>query len=93
VIRAATSTSLGEAHSSKLEDEIREIIRSSEPAAGNIHHLHVHTYGDHREVTIHIGFPAGMTVQEAHQMAGKVKYALKEKLGLEITVHLEPLET
>ena len=93
IIRTSTSTSLGETHSSDLENRIRRIIKTAAPTAADIHHLHVHRYGDHIELTFHMCFPPAMRIDEAHQTAARVKYALKDALGAETTVHLEPIKT
>lgn len=91
IIKASTSSSLGERHSPQLERRVRNIIRATAPSVKNVHHMHVHKYGDHMELTIHLCFPSDMHIDEAHAIAGKVKFALKEALGVETTVHLEPL--
>ena len=93
IIKTSMSTSLGEVHSPDLENRIREIVRSVAPAAADIHHLHVHRYGDHLELTFHMCFPPVMNIDEAHRTAAKAKYALKGELGAETTVHLEPIKT
>lgn len=93
IIRTSTSASLGETHSPGLENRIREIVRSAAPAAADIHHLHVHSYGEHLELTFHMCFPPAMNIDEAHRTAARAKYALKDALGAETTVHLEPIKT
>ncbi len=93
IIIASTSASLGEMHSSDLEERIRTIAKSAAPTAMDIHHVHVHRYGDHLELTFHMCFPPSMKIEEAHQTAARAKYALKDKLGAESTVHIEPIKT
>lgn len=90
IIRTSTSISMGETYSPDLEKRVREIIRSAAPLAGDVHHLHMHKYGDHVELTMHMCFPPHMEVDKAHALAARVKYALKDALGAETTVHLEP---
>jgi len=92
IIRTSTSASLGEVQSSDLENHIRGIVKSAAPTATDIHHLHVHRYGDHLELTFHMCFPPTMKIEEAHQTAARAKYALKDELGAETTVHLEPIK-
>ena len=91
VIRSATSVSLGEAHSPDLERRILRIIAETAPEVAYVHHLHVHAYGDHLELTLHLGFSPQMTIEEAHAISGRVKHALKRRLNVETTTHLEPL--
>ncbi|MEI6633162.1 MAG: cation diffusion facilitator family transporter [Chlamydiota bacterium] len=90
VIRSATSVSLGEAPGPDLERRIMDIITSTAPEVTDVHHLHAHKYGDHVELTVHLCFPPGMSIETAHAISGKVKYELKRDLNVEPTTHLEP---
>lgn len=90
VIRSATSVSLGEAPSPDMERRIMEIIAATAPEITDVHHLHAHKYGDHLELTLHLCFPAAMTIETAHAISGRVKHALRRALNVETTTHLEP---
>ncbi|MCX6355610.1 MAG: cation diffusion facilitator family transporter [Candidatus Aureabacteria bacterium] len=90
IIRTASSVSMGEAHSEELEQRVRDIIRTSAPAVADVHQLRMHKYGDYIELTLHLCFPPEMSVREAHALAARVKYALKDAIQADTTVHLEP---
>ncbi|MCX6356582.1 MAG: cation diffusion facilitator family transporter, partial [Candidatus Aureabacteria bacterium] len=92
IIRSATSASLGEAHSTDMEQRIRDIVAATAADAGDIHHLHLHRYGNHAELTLHLCFPPRMKIEDAHTISARVKYALKDALGVETTIHLEPMK-
>jgi len=75
------------------EDVIRSIERVAKSASSlvlGVHHVHVHRYGDHVEVTLHIDLPDEITLEEAHRVATLVEERIRSELGYEATVHAEP---
>jgi cation diffusion facilitator family transporter len=54
------------------------------------HHLHVFGTGLTKELTFHVTAAPGMSLEEAHSLASVVEARVKESLGLEATVHIEP---
>jgi len=75
---------------SKLEVEIKNLISSISKDISDIHHIHIHKYGEHTEITLHIRLPPNMRLSEAHKIASKVEEELKSRYGWEVTVHIEP---
>ena len=92
ILRSAVSYLLGESPGPLLEVEIHKAIRNSDRRLDGVHHVHVHDYGNHREVTAHIRLPGGMSLDDAHAIASKVEKDLKKQLNLEMTIHVEPVE-
>ncbi|MDH7513190.1 MAG: cation diffusion facilitator family transporter [Clostridiales bacterium] len=92
IMRSAVSYLLGESPGKALEIKIHETIRGSDSRLDSVHHVHVHDYGEHREVTAHIKLPGGMSLDDAHAIASKAEKTLKEQLNLETTIHVEPAE-
>jgi cation diffusion facilitator family transporter len=90
IMRSAISYLLGESPGASLETQIHETIRSSDNRLDGVHHVHVHDYGVHREVTAHIRLPGEMSLNEAHAIASKVEKTVKQQLNLETTIHVEP---
>jgi len=90
IVREAASTLLGESPKKEFEDRIRKIICDAAPEACKAHHLHMHHYGDHTEVTVHLCLPPRMTVRRAHIIAKGAEVALKEKMGIDATIHMDP---
>jgi len=91
VFRPASSSLLGESFSKHQEKQILDTVRSIDPAFKSIHHLHVHNYGDHIEITAHLRLHPEMNVEAAHDIATKAEAALKKQLKAEVTIHIEPL--
>ncbi len=90
IIRSAASYLMGESPTEHLEKQIRDTIQSAHPALNSLHHLHVHDYGEHMEITAHIKVPRKMSVEEAHAIATEAEDLLKKNFKAEITIHIEP---
>ena len=54
------------------------------------HHFHMHKYGNHIEMTFHILMSPDISLEEAHDKANLIEYAIREKLNIEATIHMEP---
>lgn len=55
------------------------------------HHIHIHRYGHHTEMTLHIKFPRGKSLEEAHDRATLIEDTIRQELDIEATLHMEPL--
>ena len=56
-----------------------------------VHHIHLHTYGEHTELSCHIKLPPDMTLVQAHEVCTRIEKALIDEFGYIATVHPEPL--
>jgi cation diffusion facilitator family transporter len=90
ILKSSISISLGEAPDEALDRRIRAVIGKTVTCAEDTHHLHLHRYGDHIELTVHLRVPPEMPVAEAHAVATKVERAIRAEIGAETTVHIEP---
>ena len=90
IIKNAASTILGEDLDKSLENKIRDIIKKSAPLITNIHHLHLHKYGNHQELTIHIRVNRNMNILDSHKISKTIEKALNTQLNFQTTVHIEP---
>jgi len=84
------SALLGEAPSAEFKAHIRSLIGQAVPAASRIHHLHLHRYGDHSELTLHLRLPGDMDLRGAHEIASRAEEAIRRQTGIEATIHAEP---
>lgn len=76
------------------EEDIAALIRCAEkatPLQVNMHHIHLHTYGDHIELSCHIKLPPQMSLQDAHDICTSIEKAILTDFGYIATVHPEPL--
>lgn len=93
LIRDAASFLLGEAPPPTFIRKIKQAAMECDGVT-NIHHIHVHNYGDKTEITVHIRLRADTHLDKAHEKASEVESCIKDKVGsAEVTVHVEPLES
>ncbi|HPF50072.1 MAG TPA: cation diffusion facilitator family transporter [Draconibacterium sp.] len=82
---------LGESPSEELLQAIRETAQKSSDIPLYLHHIHLHDYGKHTEMSCHIKLPASMTLQDAHNICTQIESAIKKEFGFISTVHPEPI--
>lgn len=92
VTRSASSELLGRAPTRAELAKLTEVVRRAHPLVSKVHHVHFHRYGNHVEVTLHVKLPGNVTLKEAHDIATLIENAIREELGYEATVHVEPGE-
>ena len=89
VIKSSVQPLIGEYPSEEIINKIKNIADELKLNCESLHHFHIHIYGSHAEITFHIRFPKDMTVFEAHNMATIFENAIREKLSIEATIHIE----
>jgi cation diffusion facilitator family transporter len=89
-LRNAAASLLGEKPSHELESRLQGLVSEVTPTATNFHHLHIHTYGEHRELTFHLDLPPDMALHDAHLLASRLEEAIRKDIGAESTIHIEP---
>ena len=71
-------------------DTIREIALSV-PGALGVHDISVHSYGMDKFVSIHAEINAKKSAAEAHDISEEIESKLEKAMGVEPTVHLDPV--
>jgi cation diffusion facilitator family transporter len=82
---------LGERPSDELLLAIRKTAQKACKQPLYIHHIHLHKYGNHSELSFHIKLPPEMTIEVAHNICSTIEDAIKKEFGFETTVHPEPI--
>ncbi|HOP13465.1 cation diffusion facilitator family transporter [Lentimicrobium sp.] len=90
ILRDAMNTMLGEQPEPELISQIAEICHNESMLELHPHHIHVHRYGEHTELTMHIRLPDNMTLFDAHEIATRIELRLKNDFGVISTIHMEP---
>lgn len=90
VIRDGVDPLLGRAADDELVKRLREIGREIAGQPLHVHHVHLHEYGDHTELTLHINMDGSISLRRAHEMASAVERTVRDRLDMEATVHMEP---
>jgi len=91
IIREPINKLLGEKPDEELLKQIKSIISEIDPRDLHPHHFHIHNYVRHTELTFHIKFEKDLDIETAHQIATKIEEAIRERLHIESTIHIEPL--
>jgi len=91
IVRTTSSILLGEAPSDELHRSIVEAVRQEYPDVEDVHHIHLHRYGQNAELTLHIRLPKDMSLGQSHEIGEQIAKRLREELKLEATVHIDPV--
>ncbi len=89
IIKKNAGNLLGEKIEDELEPKIRKIVSDISPEVSDVHHFHLHRYGDHIELTFHICLTPKMELEKAHKIATLIEEKIRNELKIETTVHIE----
>jgi cation diffusion facilitator family transporter len=92
IIKEAADSILGERPSEEITRKIHSLVAVSAPEISDVHHIHLHRYGDHVEVTLHARVSQAMSLAAAHALASKLEDRMRADLSLEATIHVEPAD-
>jgi cation diffusion facilitator family transporter len=92
ILKEAITKILGEEPDKKLIDDITNEINSIYKDDLNAHHLHIHNYISHKEITFHIRLRKDITIGEGHAIATEIENAITKKFDMTATIHVEPLQ-
>jgi cation diffusion facilitator family transporter len=90
IAKGASNSLLGEKADSKLIEDVNNIIHNIIPEISDAHHIHIHRYGDHLEITLHLRMDSNLNVKSAHDIASQIENKIREELKAETTIHIEP---
>ena len=82
---------LGEEPSENLVEQIKGICHKNTQLPMDIHHIHIHKYGHHTELTFHIKLAGSISLEQAHKIASDIENTVREELNIETTIHMEPI--
>ena len=90
IAKDAVDDLIGKPPASEEVDAIRQIVVSVEGVLG-AHDIVVHSYGHDKFVSVHIEIDADKTTAEAHDISERVEARLTGALGIEPTIHVDPV--
>ncbi|MBC8343986.1 MAG: cation transporter [Bacteroidetes bacterium] len=90
IMKDTVSALIGEKPNDELVEKILKIAKSTIDYDIRPHHLHIHHYGNHQEITMHIKLPADMNLEKAHLIASEIEEKIEAELGICATLHMEP---
>jgi cation diffusion facilitator family transporter len=91
ILKDTFNTLLGEKPDKDTIREVMEICRQELDPDVYPHHIHIHRYGSHTEMTLHIKLHKDLSLGEAHDIASHLEDSIRDKLNIETTIHMEPL--
>jgi len=91
ITRNCLGDMLGKSADEETTNEIKELVNSIIEREVYLHHVHMHIYGNHKELTCHIKLPPDMTLKKAHDIANHIEDQIRERMNIEATIHMEPL--
>jgi cation diffusion facilitator family transporter len=91
ILKESVSALIGEQAEPDLKQKLCELSASVYCKELHLHHVHLHSYGRHQELTFHIRLPDDLSLHEAHEIASEIETLVRQELHMEATVHTEPL--
>ena len=92
ILKSTIIKVLGEAPSPELISKIKEELIKIYKSDLNIHHIHLHNYVLHKEMTLHIRLDNNLTIENGHKIASEVEKMIHDKFDMTATIHVEPLK-
>lgn len=91
IIRDTLGPLLGEPPDKETVSRLKELVMSFDEIVG-IHDLVLHSYG-HSKIygSLHAEVPAEVDVIHSHDTIDLIERTVKEKLGIEISIHMDPI--
>jgi len=84
---------IGEKVDKELEDKIKKEILETEGVLG-IHDCITHCYGPTKMfMSIHVEVDGYQNVMDAHEMIDNIEETISKRFNIEITIHMDPLDT
>jgi cation diffusion facilitator family transporter len=91
VLRDAIHPLMGEKPSEELKNKLKILAREELGFNPEIHHIHIHRYGEHIELTFHIVLSSNLTLGEAHRYMEKLENSIENNLEMAATIHADPV--
>jgi len=93
IIFQSGSFLIGEEPSQDLVKKINDIAYSFD-FIKDIHHMHIHDYGNQIEITFHVRLKGDQTLNNVHEKITEIEKAIEKKIkGANVTIHSEPIES
>ncbi|MCL1958231.1 MAG: cation diffusion facilitator family transporter [Spirochaetes bacterium] len=91
ILKEAINKILGEEPDKDLKDKLTNEIKNIYYDDLKVHHLHIHNYISHKELTFHIRLNKDLTIEKGHKIASDIEELVLDKFGMSATIHVEPI--
>lgn len=92
ILKDGINPLIGEVPDKELINRIKVLSERVAGKDADIHHIHIHKYGNHTEMTFHIKLPKEYVFEKVHNIATNIEISIKEELNIDATIHMEPLK-
>jgi len=92
IIKETATAIIGESCDENTINEIKKIANKTAGFDVLIHHVHLHNYINHSELTFHIYLPDKMTVYDSHSITSNIIKKIKEENKFEATIYVDPIK-
>lgn len=93
IIRDTLDPLLGQAPDKELVKSIEDLILSYDKVVG-LHDLIIHNYGSSKIFgSVHVEVPVNENILVVHEIMDSIEVEIKNKFGVELVAHSDPLET
>lgn len=93
ILKDTLGSLLGEKPDSETVDKVTQICIRKSSDKISPHHIHIHRYGGHTEMTLHIKLNNALSLGRAHELATRIEDSIREEMGIEATIHMEPFNS
>lgn len=91
IIKDTLGPLLGEPPAKEIVDELEKLVMSYDGIIG-IHDLVLHSYGHSKVIgSLHAEVPSDVDIMHSHDTIDVIERDIKEKLGIEISIHMDPI--
>jgi len=91
IMKETIAKYLGEEPESDLIENLKKEAAKIYSDDLQIHHIHIHNYVLHKELTLHIRLKKDLTIETGHKVATDIENIVREKFNMSATVHVEPI--
>ena len=91
IISEGVNPLLGEEIPKILKSQISEIANKTAGFETYAHHMHMHRYGTHTELTFHVRLPKSCTFEQVEHLITAIQKGIKTDLEMHATIHAQIL--
>ena len=92
VLKNSVTRILGEEPKNDFIENLKAEVEKISDTNLELHHIHLHNYVSHKELTMHIRLDENKTIKDGHDLASQIEDMIMQKFSIEATIHIEPLE-
>lgn len=91
ILKESANSLMGEKPSSELVEKLRALSKETAGFDVKVHHVHIHKYGDHKELTFHIALPPEIQLDKAHEIMENIELKIEDTMDMCATIHADPI--